>query len=235
MRLRAIFFDLDETLLDTSGCRPPAVEASFRVAAQAYPQLELEAWRRASEEVKAEMHDLWLNSPNSGAELLREGSYRILRKLGIDDRELATQASQAYYRTWVSHLKLFPEVPEVLAALRGRFRLGIISNGPSDLQRYKLKLFDLEREFDPIVISGEVGVAKPDQKIFRYALERAGVSAEEALYVGDSPVYDVVGAKGAGMMMAWVNRSGVPSENLEPKPDYVTQDLSSLLLLILAS
>jgi hypothetical protein len=141
LRLRAIFFDLDETLLDTSGCRPPAVEASFRVAARAYPQLEFEAWRRASEEVKAEMHDLWLNSPNSGAELLREGSYRILKKLGIDDRELAAQASQAYYRTWVSHLKLFSEVPEVLAALRGRFRLGIISNGPSDLQRYKLKLF----------------------------------------------------------------------------------------------
>ena len=178
------------------------------------------------------MHDLWLNSPNSGAELLREGSYRILKKLGIDDRELAAQASQAYYRTWVSHLKLFSEVPEVLAALRGQYRLGIISNGPSDLQRYKLKLFDLEREFDPIVISGEIGVAKPDQKIFRYALERAGVSPEEALYVGDSPVYDIVGAKGAGMMMAWVNRAKTPLENLDPEPDYVTQDLSSLLLIL---
>ncbi len=232
MRLRAIFFDLDETLLDTSGCRPPAVEASFRVAAQKYPQLDLEAWRAASEEVKREMHDLWLNSPNSGAELLREGSYRILRKLGIDDRALAIQASQAYYRTWVSHLKLFPEVPEVLGALRGRYRLGVISNGPSDLQRYKLKLFDLEREFDPIVISGEIGVAKPDQKIFRYALERAGVSAEEALYVGDSPIYDIVGAKGAGMMMAWVNRSGGPIENLESRPDYVVQSLKELLLLV---
>ncbi len=232
MRLRAIFFDLDETLLDTSGCRPPAVEASFRVAAQKYPQLDLEAWRAASEEVKREMHDLWLNSPNSGAELLREGSYRILRKLGIDDRALAIQASQAYYRTWVSHLKLFPEVPEVLGALRGRYRLGVISNGPSDLQRYKLKLFDLEREFDPIVISGEIGVAKPDQKIFRYALERAGVSSEEALYVGDSPIYDIVGAKGAGMMMAWVNRGGGPIENLEPRPDYVVQGLKELLLLV---
>ncbi|MCL6642916.1 MAG: HAD family hydrolase [Candidatus Bipolaricaulota bacterium] len=231
-KLRAIFFDLDETLLDTSGCRPPAVEASFRVAAQKYPQLDGEAWHRASEEVRAEMHDLWLNSSNSGAELLREGAYRILKKLGIDDKALAPHVSQAYYLTWVSHLKLFPEVPEVLAELRGRYRLGIISNGPSDLQRYKLRLFELEREFDPIVISGEIGVAKPDQKIFRYALERAGVSPEEALYVGDSPVYDIVGAKGAGMMMVWVNRSGVPSENLDPKPDYVTQDLSSLLLIL---
>jgi HAD superfamily hydrolase (TIGR02253 family) len=232
LRLRAIFFDLDETLLDTSGCRPPAVEASFRVAARAYPQLEFEAWRRASEEVKAEMHDLWLNSPNSGAELLREGSYRILKKLGIDDRELAARASQAYYRTWVSHLKLFSEVPEVLAALRGQYRLGIISNGPSDLQRYKLKLFDLEREFDPIVISGEIGVAKPDQKIFRYALERAGVSPEEALYVGDSPVYDIVGAKGAGMMMAWVSRSGLMANTSELKPNYVIDNLREVLVVL---
>lgn len=231
MKLTAIFFDLDETLLDTSGCRPPAVEASFHVVVQKYPKLNLEAWRRASEEVKAEMHDLWLNSPNSGAELLREGSYRIVKKLGIDDRDVALHVSQAYYRTWVSHLKLFPEVKEVLAALRGRFRLGIISNGPSDLQRYKLKLFDLEREFDPIIISGEVGVAKPDPAIFRRALELAKVSPSEALYVGDSPTYDIAGAKGVGMQMVWVNRNGVPGENLEIKPDRVVQDLRELALI----
>ena len=229
MNLKAIFFDLDETLLDTSGCRPPAVEASFRVAVQKYPQLDFEAWRAASEEVKREMHDLWLNSPNSGAELLHEGSYRILQKLGIDDREFARHVSQAYYRTWVSHLKLFPEVRDVLAALRGRFRLGIISNGPSDLQRYKLKLFELEREFDPIVISGEVGVAKPNGGIFRRALELAEVLPSEALYVGDSPTYDIAGAKGAGIMIAWVNRNGLPTENLEMKPDAVVRDLEELL------
>ncbi len=231
-KLKAIFFDLDETLLDTSGCRPPAVEASFHAAASVYPQLQLEAWRKASEEVKGEMHDLWLNSPNSGAELLREGSYRILKKLGVDDRELAAHVSHAYYRTWVSHLNLFPEVHEVLAALRGRFRLGIVSNGPSDLQRYKLKLFDLEHEFDPIVISGEVGIAKPDPKIFRYALELAKVSPSEALYVGDSPVYDIVGAKSVGMKMAWVNRNGLPVETLGAKPDFVVYRLTELLLTV---
>jgi putative hydrolase of the HAD superfamily len=228
--LKAIFFDLDETLLDTSGCRPAAVEASFRVAVQQHPQLQREAWRTASEAVKIEMHDLWLNSPNSGAELLREGSYRILKKLGIDDRELATHVSRAYYRMWVSHLKLFPEVPEVLTALQGRVRLGVISNGPSDLQRYKLKLFDLEANFDPIVISGEIGIAKPDPAIFRYALEQAGVSAGEALYVGDSPVYDIVGAKSVGMRVIWLNRNGLPTENLEIKPDGVVQDLREILI-----
>lgn len=177
------------------------------------------------------MHDLWLNAPNSGAELLREGSYRILRKLGIDDKELAMHVSQAYYRTWVSHLKLFPEVREVLKTLRPHYKLGVISNGPSDLQRYKLKLFDLEREFDPIVISGEVGVAKPDPKIFRHALERAKVLPSEALYVGDSPTYDIAGAKGIGMKMAWVNRDGVPTENLEIKPDFVVHELRVILKL----
>lgn len=230
-KLSVIFFDLDETLLNTSGCRPPAVEASFRFAAQKYPELNLEAWRKASEEVKAEMHDLWLNSPSSGAELLREGSYRILKKLGIDDRSFAAHVSQAYYQTWVRQLRLFPEVKEVLTVLRKRFRLGVISNGPSDLQRYKLKLFDLEREFDPIVISGEIGVAKPDPAIFRYALELANVSPGEALYVGDSPIYDIAGAKRVRMQMVWVNRNGLPIENLEIKPDEVIRDLRELLTL----
>jgi putative hydrolase of the HAD superfamily len=201
------------------------------VTVREHPQLQLEAWRRASEEVKTEMHDLWLNSPNSGAELLREGSRRILAKLGIEDLELATHVSQAYYKTWVSRLKLYPEVMEVLAALRGRFRLGVISNGPSDLQRRKLRLFDLEREFDPIVISGEFGIPKPNPDIFRHALAQAGVAPREALYVGDSPVYDIAGAKGVGMKMAWVNRNSVPGENLDIKPDRVVRDLRELALI----
>ncbi|MCI2430498.1 HAD family hydrolase [Candidatus Acetothermia bacterium] len=227
--IKAIFFDLDETLLDTSGCRSPAVEESLRVAVQKYPHLDLEAWREASEAVKREMQDLWLNSLNSGVELLREGSRRILAKLGIDDLDLAMRVSQIYYQTWVSQLKLFPEVPEVLAALRGRFQLGMISNGPSDLQRYKLKLFDLEREFNPVVISGELGIPKPDPRIFRHALELAQVSPKEALYVGDSPVYDITGAKGVGMQMIWVNRNSVPAEKLEIKPDVVVSNLRELV------
>lgn len=232
MKLKAIFFDLDETLLDTSGCRPPAVGASFRVAAQQYPTLQLEAWQQASELVKAEMHDLWLNSPNSGAELLREGSRRILAKVGIEDLALAARVSQAYYQTWVSHLKLYPEVKEVLGALRGRFQLGVISNGPSDLQRKKLKFFDLEREFDPIVISGEFGIPKPNPEIFHYALGQAKVTPGEALYVGDSPVYDITGAKGVEMGVVWVHRSGKTTENLEVKPDYAIPDLQELLQIV---
>lgn len=228
--LKAIFFDLDDTLLDISSCRPPAVEASFRVAAQQHLHLTLEAWRAASEAVKVEMQEFWLNSSLSGAELLREGSRRILQKLGIEDKELPVWVSQAYYQTWLSQLQLFPEVREVLRILKPRFPLGVISNGPSDLQRYKLRLFDLECEFDPIVISGEVGVAKPDPRIFRHALELVKVLPSEALYVGDSPTYDIAGAKGVGMWMAWVNRNGLPLENL--KPDYVVRDLREVLKIV---
>lgn len=229
-KLKAIFFDLDETLFDTSGCRPPAVEASFRVAAQQHPYLTLEAWRAISEAVKAEMQEFWLNASLSGAELLHEGSYRILQKLGIDNRELSARVSQAYYQAWLAHLRLYPEVLEVIRALKGRYQLGVISNGPSDLQRRKLKLFDLEKEFHPIVISGELGIAKPRPEIFQHALAQVGLAPEEALYVGDSPVYDIPGAQGAGMWAAWVNRNGLPVDNLERKPDYVIHDLRELVM-----
>jgi putative hydrolase of the HAD superfamily len=95
-------------------------------------------------------------------------------------------------------------VHDILAVLHKQFRLAIITNGPSDLQRRKIEYFDLEERVDWVVVSGELGVDKPELAIFEHVLGLAGVGAERAAHVGDSLTSDVAGANRAGLLPIWV-------------------------------
>ncbi len=94
---------------------------------------------------------------------------------------------------------------ELLAALRQRgLRTGIVSNGRADMQRAKIEHMGLGPLVDAIVISGEVGVAKPDRRIFEMALDAIGTTAEETVFVGDHPESDIVGSAKMGMRTVWL-------------------------------
>lgn len=107
-------------------------------------------------------------------------------------------------RSW----RAFPEAASVLRELRSRsFGVGLISNWDRSA-RDVLTAAGLLPLLDPIVVSSEVGVAKPDPAIFRIALERAGIAPERCLYVGDNYYDDVVGSERAGMKSCLINRFG---------------------------
>lgn len=95
--------------------------------------------------------------------------------------------------------RLAPGVKASLARIAGQFKLGLISNGTGATQRAKLKALAVEALFDPIVISEEVGLRKPDARIFELAITNWHVAADSVLFVGDDPVSDISGARAAGM------------------------------------
>ncbi len=101
--------------------------------------------------------------------------------------------------------ELYPEVPEVLAKLRARYRLGIISNFDGRL-RAILQHLGIAELFDVWAISSEVGADKPDPFIFQRALELAGVAPAEALHVGDDPECDWQAAEAAGLRVFRLDR-----------------------------
>ena len=116
------------------------------------------------------------------------------------DRILASQFSTD---AW----ELYPDVEPMLVAVRalGTVAIGIVSDWGSNLRPIVGEL-GLDRHLDFVLPSGAVGVAKPNPAFFRMALDRAGVSPEEALMVGDSYRADVRGAWGAGMDAVWLDR-----------------------------
>ena len=154
----------------------------------------------------------------------------ICRRYGLQpDEGTIAEAAVAYAREQQSNLRLVPGVPELLGALRGRVKIGVVTNGPSARQRGKLESFDIRPDdLDGLAISEEVGAAKPDPVIFRHALAGLDAAPERVTMVGDSWENDVLGALGSGMAAVWLNRYRLTSpdpglaveiQSLEPVGD----------------
>lgn len=219
--LRAVFFDIDGTLC-TYGLRPR--EALRQLAQEHGVDAELD---------HHEYYALYKVVAQEGArtgypDISNEAYRRLLAAHGYDDPALAAQIGEGFRRLRLDSVDLYPETNEVLADLGERYALGIISNGPSEIQRAKLNKFHLGDFFQSIVISGEAGVDKPEAAIFERALDSLHVTAGESVHVGDSLPHDVQGALGAGLTSVWVDRKVLQFEGLQVVPQHTVQNLEEL-------
>ena len=142
-----------------------------------------------------------------------KGWWRTLVHRVLDETAPAANALDraAFFTAAYEHFaeagvwELYPEVFEVLDALRPHYQLAIISNFDGRL-RVILEQLGLTGYFSPVVISSEVGADKPDELIYRRALKLADKAAPDALYVGDDPVRDWAGASAAGISIFKLER-----------------------------
>lgn len=142
-----------------------------------------------------------------------------------DDIDRLTQTFRAVRG---NHVTVYDEVREVLEAVAGSARLGIVTNGPTDLQRLKLAATGFDELFSVVVISGELGQGKPSVAPFIHAMGILDIAPESTTMLGDSLPRDVVGARTAGIGVVRVVR---PELDLDHKGDpvEVVQDLRPLL------
>jgi putative hydrolase of the HAD superfamily len=144
---------------------------------------------------------------------------RALAACGVGDAALARTLAARFAETRLARQGAYPWSRAALEALQPRYRLGMITNGAPDLQRLKLAGTGLAELFEPLVVSGELGVGKPEPAIFAHALTQAGATPDEAIMIGDSWERDVLGATGAGLRAVWVNPTGAAP----PTPPTVAQ------------
>ena len=138
----------------------------------------------------------------------RETWFRALADYGISNVSFAEQLSATFLLERCARHIVFSDVEDSLTNLRKKYRLVLVTNGAPDLQRKKIEGAKLVHYFDKILISGEVGIGKPDCRIFKLALEALGVLPSETVMIGDSLPRDVLGAQRAGLKGIWLNRSG---------------------------
>lgn len=150
----------------------------------------------------------------------------VLAVCGLHDEHLATELAARFLGERRARQQPYPWSREVLEGMRAHYRLGMITNGAPDLQRLKLAGTGLEELFDPLVVSGDLGIGKPEGGIFAHALATAGVTPDEAVMVGDSWYRDVMGALASGLGVVWLNPHDVPlparlpgSANILTAPD----------------
>lgn len=129
-------------------------------------------------------------------------------------------------------LSPFPGTIALLDALKGKVKLGIASNAQRLFTIPELTRFEMVRYFDAIVFSSELGVCKPDKRMFSAALEALSVQPERAVFVGDNLEADIGGAQNAGMKTVWINRGRGTGDAGGIRPDYEVSDESSLAELL---
>lgn len=153
--------------------------------------------------------------------------HNALLSIGINNSFLAHELSEKYKKERKRRFFTYPDVESTLTELQDKYMLALLTNGAPDLQREKIKKTNLEQYFQVIVVSGEVGVGKPNLKIFLEVLKRLKVAPQEAVMVGDNMGRDIKGAIQAGITTVWINHEGsilIPGI----KPDYEINKISDL-------
>ena len=209
---KAILFDLDDTLYDLRSYWTGRLRRAFDMVCAHYPQIDHNVGVQTALEQKiymAQMAD-------------------FLRQLAVDDPELVRSVSEAYRHRWFDELVLAEDARAVMAHLRESYKIGLVTNGPVSTQRVKIEQFDLVAQMDVLIVSEEVGVAKPDPKIFQIALAQLGTAPIETLYVGDSIENDLYGAAAAGLPFIWMNPRNEPLPADAPPPMAIIQRLAEL-------
>jgi HAD superfamily hydrolase (TIGR01549 family) len=139
-----------------------------------------------------------------------------------------------YMERYMAGGTLYEGVIPLLDALRGRYTLGIVSNGFTEAKQAHLRRTGLDRYFDLMILSEDLGIHKPDPGIFQAALDAAGVTAREALFIGDSFYFDIHGAWQAGIPAIWYNPHGnePPADLPEVRPVAVVRSIDELARLL---
>lgn len=221
-----VLFDLDDTLCDYASARDARLRQAFGGTGR---------WEEMDGRLDAMVADSIASDPH-GSDHFPE----LFRRHGILDPERAQDAMAWYRRHRFHALRLHPAARETLAAVR-HYRttggamlprgLGVITNGPAEIQRAKIELLGLDDLVDFCVVSGEEGVWKPDPRIFAEALRRGGTEAADAVFVGDSAEHDVAGARGAGIRPIWVDTLGRGWPG-GPPPDRVVATIADVVPLL---
>lgn len=242
--VKAIYFDLDDTLCGYWTAAKIGLNRTFADNPDHGRTVEqmLRHWSDEFTEFGATMgSSTWYPQYCKSGETTREELMRrVLERIGIYDLELVRRLSHTYYVERHAALELFPEAMEVLEALHGRFPLGLITNGPADIQRQEIETCQVEKFFDHIFIEGEMGFGKPNPEVTRRATEAMGVEPNEILMVGNSYKHDMVPAIEGGWRTAWIrkptdvapsSKTGKPEElpTGATAPDLIINDLRELL------
>jgi putative hydrolase of the HAD superfamily len=205
--LKGILFDLDITLADNLGTWDGLwPEVAAKLAAR-YPGFDPDAFREREIEISERHYELLLRGDVDFATYRRNFLRETLEPWGELDDDTFTLYADARERA-LAAIRLYPDAVDTVRGLRARgLKVGVLTNGPSELQRRKLELLGLEDELDAVAISGEIGASKPEPEAYATAVAMLGLEPGEVAMVGDHVENDVAGALAAGLGAAvWVER-----------------------------
>lgn len=219
--IRTITLDLDDTLWAIHPVIKRAEEQLYTWMAEHYPRITEQFQPADMMQLRSEVIAEFRDRLHDLTYMRRTVLTRLGEAAGYGD----SYVDEAFevFSTFRNDVTLFPEARPALVSLRERYALIAVTNGNADLE--KIGIRDL---FDGVVSAAMAGAAKPESAIFDMAVAVGGASAAQTLHVGDHPLCDVHGARGAGLKAVWVNRNGDEWPDEYHSPDAEVQNVGEL-------
>lgn len=225
--LRAVLFDIDDTLFSTTAFARRARQNAVTAMVAAGLDVPAEEVERELDEVLREFSSNYDHHYDKLLQRLRPSGIP-----GVNPALVVAAGVAAYHDTKFRELEPFDDVVPLLDSLRrAGCRVGIVTHGWTQKQAEKLVRLGLvdHLDSDAIFISDQIGISKPNPKLYQAALKELGLPAAEVMYVGDNPVHDIAPPASLGMVTVWSRRaakSGLEGTDIEP--DHIVDDFEEL-------
>ena len=211
-----LFIDLDDTLYDFSA----ASQESFR---ETYDLLHYDRFFKSFEHFYSiyepynlELWHIYGKGQITKEELNKRRYSYPLEVVGVHDQELADTFCREALGRIPTKNKLIDGAIELLEYLRPKYNMYILSNGFIELQSHKMRTAGIDKYFDALILSEDIGVNKPNRELYEYALEKTGSKLEESIMIGDMFETDIVGAANIGMKQIYFNPKKKESHTFAP-------------------
>jgi len=222
MKIKAVLFDLDNTLIDFMKMK--------RLASNAAASAMVDAGLDAEKKELAE--ELFAFYRKNGIESDDVFERFLLEKYGKADLRVLAAGINAYLKEKYMHMKPYPGVKEVLSELKGRgLKLGVVSDGLRLKAWMRLNEAGIDRFFGVVIAFEDTNKKKPSPEPFRKALGELKVKPEECLFVGDWPEKDIKGAKDLGMKTCFA-RYGCLRKEVSCDAEYCIDDIGDILSIV---
>lgn len=230
-RLKAVLFDIDDTLYSTTAFARSARRNAVRAMVQCGIRLPEEEVANELDEV---IREFGSNFEHHYDKLLMRLAHESWA--GANPALIVAAGVVAYHDTKFQELHPFPDVRPLLSGLRGAgLRTGIITHGLTVKQAEKLVRLRILPYLDPgaIFISDQVGISKPNPKLYALALRSMKLSAADVMYVGDNLLHDIEPPKSLGMVSVWTRRAAKPGQDsANIVPEHAIEDFRQLAAIL---
>lgn len=221
--IKAVIFDLDDTLYDYKALERAAFECVGRLVRERLGVSE-ELYEGAFMRARQTTKEMLGETATSHSRMLY--FQKTLEYLDIRPLYLALEMYETYWGFFLDNMILYPGARELLEALHEKYiRVGVCTDLLAHIQHRKLRRLGMMDDVDCMVTSEEAGVEKPSPGIFKLCLEKLRLPAGEVCFIGDNLERDVKGAMAAGMQAVWFHPEGkesVPEETVQEDIDVVS-------------
>ncbi|MEL7292283.1 MAG: pyrimidine 5'-nucleotidase [Pseudomonadota bacterium] len=224
MKYDWILFDADETLFHFDAFK--GMQLMFSRKGVEFTQQDFDHYQAVNKPLWVDYQDGKITAEQIKHRRFHEWAQRL--------QTTTTELNRAFLEAMADICTLLPGAKELMEALHGKAKLGIITNGFTELQAIRLDRTEMAHYFEHVIISEQVGVAKPDQAIFNHALEKMGRPCKsKVLMVGDNQHSDILGGINFGIETCWLNHQGNERDH-SIEPNYTVSSLHELKNILIA-